>query len=187
MTNNTPFTPLEKTEIILLKDSLLNQLYVRIDQAKLQLWHKSFFLSGGAIASLLQGENPKDYDLYCKEDNLVKSILDYFKNGAGKELVADVSEKYMEFIGQDGKMITANAITLKNGLQFILKMHGDPESVRSNFDFVHCKPYLDLDSKKLYISKEQYDACKQKKLIINNPKTVTSHRRFKFIERGYKE
>lgn len=37
--------------------------------------------------------------------------------------------------------ITNNAITLKNGVQIVLRFYGEPEEIHKNYDFVHCTSY----------------------------------------------
>lgn len=82
-------------------------------------------------------------------------------------------------------LITANAVTLTNELQFITGFSGSPDSVRANFDFVHCLPWYDFANDKLYISEEQYEACCGKILIINNSQLPSKKRVDKLISKGF--
>lgn len=143
-------------------------------------------LSGGAIASLLQGETPKDWDFYFEDQISCENFEHAILSNVDKVEVADVDPKYGDYIGQDGKMITANSITMKDGNSFITKYYGDISDVKKEFDFLHCTPHYSLKEETLYISRKQYDACVHKHLIVNNPKAVKSHRIQKFKERGYK-
>ena len=142
-------------------------------------------LSGGAIASLLQGETPKDWDFYFEDQVSCENFEYTVHNDPHKDEVADVNEKYSDFIGKDGKMITANSITMKDGSSFITNYYGDINHVKKQFDFLHCTPHYSLKEEKLYISYNQYEACINKKLIVNNPKAIKPHRILKFKERGY--
>lgn len=180
---DSPFTDAEIIHISLVKARMSDLLKQKFDELNHPFMVKDMFLSGGAIATALQGGVPNDFDIYCKTATQTVTISNYFKTNTDN--VADVSENYQEFLGQDGKMITTHAITMNNKLQFITNKFGTPEEIRNSFDYVHCKPYLDFDTGKLYISKEQYDACTQKRLIVNNPDVVTIRRRDKFVERGY--
>jgi hypothetical protein len=145
--------------------------------------YDNMFLSGGAIASLLQYGSPKDWDVYFKDSFTQKSVVDFFVLNHPDE-VAIFDEKYRDApVG--AKAITENATTLKNGIQLITKHTGTPELIRESFDFVHCKPYYDFGKDKLFISKEQFDLCCNKKLKINNMKAQTIYRQTKFEQRGY--
>ena len=141
------------------------------------------YLTGGAIASLLQGEAPKDWDFYFKHRDAMNTFLLRLDNI--KDEVADVSPKYTEFVGQNGKMITANSVTMNDKNSFITGLCGDEKYVKSQFDFLHCTPHYDIKEQILYISYNQYNACINKKLIVNNPKMVKQQRIIKFKERGY--
>lgn len=144
----------------------------------------NMFISGGAIASLIQQASVNDWDIYFKDaasEATASTILEkYYRDN-----IKDVDPKYHDCLGKDGKMITANAITMEDGLQFITMTNGDPKDVRASFDYVHCMPYYDFNRDALYISEKQYDACINKKLIVNNQHVVKPWREEKFLARGY--
>lgn len=144
---------------------------------------RDVFLSGGAIGSILRGEAPKDWDFYFRNEksmNIFKQHLMMYP-----DRIMKVDEKYKEMLGVDGKMITANAITMDDGSSFITMMHGEPSNLVKQFDYVHCTPYFSLETAKLYISEKQYHACVNKKLIVNNKSAVKPYRTEKFKDRGY--
>lgn len=141
------------------------------------------FLSGGAIASLIQGEEPKDWDLYFKHPTPMAQLTAHLNSFIDD--IADVDEKYREAYGLNGKMITNKATTMKNGFSFITMQHGSVESIKSTFDYLHTTSHYDLLENKLYISPAQYDASINKKLIVNSFKNVQQWRTKKFISRGY--
>lgn len=143
------------------------------------------FLAGGSIASLLQGEDPKDWDLYFKDPKPMADLATHLNSF--NDSIADVEEKYREVYGLDGKMITNKAITMKAGYSFITMQYGSPETIKSTFDYLHTTSHYDLLEGKLYISPAQYDACVNKKLIANNPSVLKTYRTEKFINRGYKK
>jgi hypothetical protein len=142
------------------------------------------FVTGGAIASLLQGEDPNDYDVYFNDYNSMLTFSQTLQHHH-RASIADVTEKYREFLGKDGKMITQNAITMDNKISFITCYCGEPKDVRKTFDYTHCLPYYEIGENKLYISRLQYDACVSKVLDVNNASSVKSYRERKFLERGY--
>ena len=187
------FTPAEREHVQTVKQTLIQKIYdpnTGLRFAPFSNGNTSFagiamsdlFLSGGAIASLLQGDEPKDLDIYSHVslDGLfrTKLIADYFDD------IADITDAYGES-EVDGKIITPNAITMKSGVQFILMQSGTPAQIKKTFDFVHCTPHFSFADNKLYISKKQYDACVNKKLIVNNHTAVRNRRIEKFKQRGY--
>ena len=146
----------------------------------------NFYVSGGAIASLLLSEAPKDFDIYCRNESLVGSLQDaLIKNY--KDQVKDVDEKYreVECWKVPGKMVTEKSITMNNNMSFIVMQHGEPDKIKATFDFLHCTPHYDIAEDKLYISRAQFDSIMGKTLVTNNPSAVTPWRMSKFIERGW--
>jgi hypothetical protein len=180
------FTEQEIKHIKMVKSTI--QEYINIIRTT-EWWNGNFandmYLTGGAIASIIQDERPKDWDFYCK-DIKTNDSLKHWLQTIGHDNIADVDEKYKEFQGQNGKMITANAITMDNDASFITMLVGKPKDVRKTFDYIHCLPYYDLSTDTLYISKLQYDCCKNKLLVVSNEKSVKIYRESKFLERGYK-
>ena len=183
------FKDSEKEQILWMKETIKKNLQ-EFNMTIAKLGHatkSSYFVSGGCFASLLQGEIPKDYDIYFYSKELAEPIINLFtKDPSYMNEVEDVPDKYRDVAGADGKWITENAVTLKNHLQLIIKHYGSPEEIRKTFDFVHCMPYYDLWDDRLYISRRQYDCCVNKILEINNSTNLTTWRENKFKERGYK-
>lgn len=183
------FTSQDVAKIYDVKNSI--QYFVKI--LKETEWFQDFvdanniILTGGAIASLIQNEIPKDWDFYFTDWQAMRSFQEHLDTDYLKESIADVDEKYKEVVGKDGKMITANAVTMNSGASFITKIWGSPDDIRQSFDYVHCTPYYSLAVDKLYISKEQFDACSNKRLIVNNKESLKPYRLDKFLRRGYRK
>lgn len=152
------------------------------------------FLSGSAISSLYHGEEPKDYDLWCKNsrdveefkklivESYLKHVAEYTSNytADGEPVTVVDGEK------QKSYLITANAITFKNKVQLITL--DDYMSCRNGFDFIHCMPYYDIEKKTLHISPRQMESIKTKTLYLNslpNAKKPTEYRLQKFKNRGW--
>lgn len=173
-----------KTKIVKAKQSI--QSTVGVFQIKYSVlpWN-DMYLTGGAIASILQGEKPNDWDFYCKDSDTSERVSDILKNRYIDSVVG-VPEKYQSFIGEKGKMITAQAITMEDAAQFITCMSGKPEELKKSFDYVHCTPHYDILEGKLYISEKQLDAIVNKKLVTNNYGALKLWRQDKFEKRGYK-
>lgn len=144
-------------------------------------WDK-LYLSGGAICSLIRGEEPKDWDWYFKDLDAMNQFQQHLKNC--ELFIKNIDDKYGDY-GVNHKMITANAITMDDNNSFITMIAAEPETIKKTFDYVHCTPHF--ESGMLYISKKQYNACVQKKLIVNNPNMLKEYRRQKFLSRGWTE
>jgi hypothetical protein len=134
------------------------------------------FLAGGAIASLVNHQIPKDYDLFFTSDhNLAKF----------KAIIRVTDQKYIE---------TDNAITFEFekkdsyitlNVQFIKVNVGSPEKVVKSFDFFHCMNYY--YNKSLVI--KYPDSILNRELSFNiyshNPNGAPGRYK-KFVRRGYR-
>lgn len=181
------------TNAILLKSKVqknLTPILSRLDSAFHSAIKKHCILSGGCFASLYRNEPVNDYDLWCTDVAGALAIGDYLAkydglDMMGKEIeIADVNPKYNDnFV--DGKIVTSNATTLKNKLQFITKVNF--EDARKSFDYLHCTVFYDLAQDKLYMSQSQCDSLHNKILIPNDTSMIKEYRREKFIKRGWKD
>ena len=110
------------------------------------------------------------------------SIKDYIiafgkniKSGSSYKLDGDTSTQ---------PLITENAVTLTNDIQFIYL--GTADVCRANFDFVHCMPWYDIQTQKLYISEAQFTAIKNKRLVYNlTGESIKDRRIQKYIAKGW--
>jgi hypothetical protein len=179
------FTDLDMASIVVAKATIrLKMAYLK--NVVPATHYNDMFLAGGAIASLIQGGEVNDWDVYFTNSLTQKVVIDLFTTDYLLSDVAVIDEKYREVMGTPGgKCITENAMTLKNGIQLITKHNGTPDEIREIFDFVHCKPYYHFGKDRLFISKEQFDLCHNKKLKINNRNSLTLWRQSKFEQRGY--
>jgi len=177
------------TEVIALKKKIKDHLSVGFDNfpdVLRLLLKQDCILSGSSISSIYHNEEVKDYDFWLKPasfngaDAIRKNITEKYSDA-----ILDISEKY----GDGNKpepCVTANAITFKNKFQLITL--GDYHSERKNFDFLHCTPYYDLDTDKFYISERQFQAIRDKKLIIHSEtREIKQYRIEKFKQRGFTE
>ena len=136
-------------------------------------------VTGGCSYSLYFNKDPNDWDLLFKDEISANSFKGYITQH--QEDVMDMTE----YTGADikgSKLITANAVTLKNKVQVI-----DWKWQRHNFDFIHCMPWYDLKEDKYYIAAAQYDAIKNKQLIARDPDTFKPNdkRLKKWLDRGF--
>lgn len=181
------FSAIEKSHILRVKKDLKEKLVdFTLTINKLHNnFTRSFFVTGGCIGSLLRDEEPKDYDIYFFAKFKADAVKELYTNDKSyMDQVAVAEETYRDV--QVGQMvITENATTLKNGLQLITKHYGEPDEIRKTFDFVHCLPYYDTRDDMLYISREQYDLNRKKKLKINNNNFAEQWRIDKYLRKGF--
>lgn len=180
------FTTTEKTKILRLKSELTAQFSVKMSAIDDNLFkaqvRENCIITGGAIASCFHGEKINDIDLYAKDRIYLDSIKEYILN----HMTSHIKEmKSYDLVPQPKtRMITNNAVTLNGDLQFIYL--GTADQCRLKFDFIHCMPWFDIKTQKLYISKNQYDSISAKRLFVNPFGEPAKFRRMdKYIKRGW--
>ena len=185
------FSDIEKATILAVKRKIRDKFASTLNDPGFNRlptnWTGDTYLTGGAIASLIQGEEPKDWDIYFKSEASQAWFAGNwitFESG-----ISDVDDSYAGFIGDNGKAVTSKSITMSNKISFIIMMGTatGPDVQRKTFDYLHCTPWYDIFTDVLYISKAQFDACLQKKLVVNNSSVIKPWRESKFLERGYKK
>jgi len=136
-------------------------------------------VTGGCSYSLYFNKEPNDWDLLFKDEMSAHAFIAYIADN--KDDVMDMGQ-YLGVENKGGKLITANAVTLKNNVQVI-----DWKWQRNTFDYIHCMPWYDLKEDKYHIASEQYDAIKNKQLILRDPDTYVpdNNRLKKWLYRGF--
>lgn len=186
------FTTSEKTKILRLKSELTAQFSVKMSAISDNLFQSQIrdncIITGGAIASCFHSEKINDIDLYAKDQpslNVLKSyILEHMQKDIKEMKKYDFEEANNPIPPAKTHMITNNAVTLKGDLQFVYL--GTADQCRQKFDFIHCMPWFDIKTQKLYISRDQYDSIAMKRLIVNTLGEPAKYRRIdKYTKRGW--
>ena len=188
ITENKTMDELFQEECANLKTKIKFAVHNKLDElpSRAKLWMSRCILSGGSISSIYHNEIVHDYDFWAKDAVLIGRISEAVLEDAEQVVVTDEDAKYGEWFGdmkEKGFVQTPNAITLKNRVQFITL--SNYEDARKNFDLIHCLPHYDIVDQKLYISREQWLAIKNKELI-GGYKEPSESRLRKYRERGWK-
>lgn len=87
----------------------------------------------------------------------------------------------------DPVFISNNAISLKGGIQVIIRFTGDAEAIHKNFDFIHCFSWWSYKSG-VVLNSESLEAILSKTLVYRGSlyPICSVFRSKKFIERGWK-
>ena len=182
------FSDAERKEIETVKSIVQQKLRELLSDLPVDTYpyFKQSILTGGCFASIFLHEEVHDWDVYLK-DFVTSQAFESFVMSDTPTLneVAGVTPGYMIDVKVRDKLVTPNSITFKNGLQ-VITMTGKEH--RETFDFVHCMPYFDMATQQLFISRQQYDAIKNKQLIKNlkHSKDLNPRRVDKFMERGWR-
>ena len=177
----------ERTNITLVRDMVKSKLRELLSDLPVDSYpyFKDSILTGGCFATLFNGEVTNDWDVYLKDVDTANRFESFVMSDTPTlNEVKDVTPGYMAEVKVRGKLVTANAITFKNKLQVITRTC---KAHRETFDFIHCMPYFDMATQQLFISRAQYDAIRNKKIIQNpnHKEQPALHRLDKFLGRGW--
>lgn len=187
------FSEQDKTAILKLKSNLASYYSLQMkklgDRTLESLFYSNCVISGGSISSIYHNEAVADIDLYATSSQGLNKVKEYILNGNKNVKMIDSYE-----LDSDGKevttgktqpLVTLNAVTLTNDVQFVYM--DTWQNCKRKFDFVHCLPHYDLATQRLYISESQFQAIKTKTLVPTGYVEVKDKRRGKYFNRGWKE
>jgi len=83
--------------------------------------------------------------------------------------------------------LSANAITLSNKIQLVIRFYGDADTIHENYDFAHCTSYWESDGGRLTLRPEAIEALLAKELryVASRYPICSMVRMRKFIKRGF--
>lgn len=200
-------------------------------------------VTGGAIASMLLGEEVNDLDVYIKDKEVARKLAQYYLNvmietgnlnatdyvkrieikdnhtdgiavfiksqGIAGDQIDTANYDYFEAMtlnkidqffeeyrkakaakaddkSHTVKIITSNAITLRSGIQIILRFCGEPERIHKNYDFVHATNYWTHHGGVVYNEAALQALLERRLVYVGSLFPVASMFRLrKFIQRGF--
>lgn len=127
-----------------------------------------------------------DYQYF--ESRPVEEGEDYVNNAV--QSVEEIDETHIdESSGEKYKpvFLSANAITLSNKIQVVIRFYGDPDTIHQHYDYIHCTNYWTSKDKNMVLKQEALEALMAKELIYVGSKypICSMIRTRKFIKRGF--
>lgn len=119
------------------------------------------------------------------------NVYKYFEGhepSEGEEYVENIIKETDEEKGQYKPVfLSANAITLSDKVQIIIRFYGEHNEIHGNYDFVHCTNYWQSDEEKLNLNQPALEAILAKELCYIGSKfpICSIIRTRKFIKRGW--
>lgn len=135
-------------------------------------------------AGIAGDDQTKDYQYFERDGEDTPEAGDYvdeaFQNAEGEAVPEGKPEFHPIFL-------SSNAITLKGGVQLILRFYGDHEAIHENFDFVHCMNYW-TRKEGVVVNNDSLLALMSKTLVYRGSlyPVCSIFRSKKFIQRGWK-
>lgn len=84
--------------------------------------------------------------------------------------------------------LSANAITLSDKVQLVIRFFGEPTEIHNNYDFVHAINYFEYDGSNLVLHPEALESLLSRTLIYKGSlyPIASMFRTKKFLERGWR-
>lgn len=188
------FSDGEREELRQLKEKVRRYfLKYRTTEEMIYLFNtKRLVIAGGCFASILNGEEVKDYDVFLLEDQanrgIMKMIVDKYhvddfdlSEGVRNDDVKIGNSNYM-----NNDKIEQTILFNKSRTQYITTKYKTREELVQHFDFKHCCVSYDLNNDSLFITRQVYDLIKSKTLVPNNVNNTPAQWRYeKFLSRGW--
>lgn len=152
--------------------------------------HKAILIAGGCFASHIQGDTPKDIDVYILKTNDHVYIENSLAGLQPFEIVKDLMVLLPSFTS-DNKVQNDRIISSRNymidGIKFniINTTFVNRDEVLAQFDYQHTK--FAYHESLLYFSEKSFICAKTKALVACDGKKPATYRREKFLDRGYTE
>jgi hypothetical protein len=135
------------------------------------------------------GENQEPFeDVYDTDIVGEDSVQNIYQNAVEnadevKEDEAEKEEKGRYF----PVFLSANAITLSNKIQIVVRFYGEPEEIHKNYGFIHCTCYWTSWNNELALPAKALEAIINKQLVYQGSKypICSLMRMRKFIYRGF--
>lgn len=172
------------------------------------------FITGGAIASLLLGEEPHDYDVYFQSKEACLEVMRYYTDSREDIEVLDMNDRVMLSFPEEKAggfrvvpnvertlevrqafiyepvFFSPNAITLGNGtrkIQLVFRFYGQPADIHEYYDYEHCKCYYMPSTKGLVIPASSRASIQSMELKYTGSlyPLASIIRSRKFIRRGW--
>ena len=172
---------------------------------------KNTICAGGAIASMLMGEEVNDFDFYFTTKETAEAVADYYvklfqKKHANRGLniqtvvtddrvmikvrstgVAETEPKVEDKSDFHPRFLSTNAITLSDKVQLVIRFYGTPDEIIENYDFVHVTNYWTSKDRRTIVNLDALLALMNKDLRYIGSKypLCSLFRMRKFIRRGW--
>jgi hypothetical protein len=153
-------------------------IYVEEKDERIKIYIKSAGIAGAA------GEN--DYQYF--ESRPAEEGEDYIES-----IVKQVEQQDQTNVNEQSKekyypvFLSANAITLSDKIQIVIRFYGEPETIHQHYDYLHCTNYWLSETGKLHLKQHALECLLSKELVYVGSKypICSVIRTRKFLKRGW--
>lgn len=149
-----------------------------VEPGRIKIYIKS---AGVASESADDGYQYFENEPQDAADNYIDDLVSVLKNDELKTDTFDAKPSYRPVF------LSANAITLSNKIQLVIRFYGNPDTIHQHYDYIHCTSYWLSSTGNLYLKPAAMQAILTKELIYIGSKypLCSIIRTRKFIKRGW--
>jgi len=154
-------------------------------------WNKTF-INGGAITSILSGWKVREYDMFFKDEEVMRQVIAEIEKRANVKITIEKTGENRFRITSDkiyNKIIRITENSIRYGIHdFVIRIVGTPEEAIVDFDFVHNTIYYDRETDEVVASPEAIAAFKLQHLYVHRivwNQTILQ-RIIKYTSKGWK-
>lgn len=135
----------------------------------------------------IAGENEKgDYKYFENHpeeegESYIENLIESLTEKEDVDFQNEEKEKYRPVF------LSANAISLSNNVQLIVRFYGNPEEIHDNYDYIHCTNYWTSKDRKVVLNQNALESLLSKELQYIGSKypLCSVIRSRKFLKRGW--
>ncbi len=171
------------------------------------VFSRHVFIAGGCLASMIRGDEPKDFDFFLNSKDALYKVVEYFVNQHNQRSYVD--RELSVSIWDDGKVtfsvpggytkqkgesktdpvrFSPTDITFPNNLQLIVVGAETEREIISKFDFVHTMSYYKPNTDEFFMGEDAFNASVSNRLVYNiaDPNPIGAAKRMlRFVQRGW--
>ena len=147
----------------------------------------NIIIAGGCFVSWFHNEELHDIDVFYLDDfNTSFSGQSYIKNvKANRPNAIKSHDHYTRHNDMITEVSTEQEADTMFDYQYIFTKYKTRRELVDHFDFAHATISYNIGEDKLYITRQAYDALKNKKLVRNKQGDIAEWRVQKFLDRGW--
>lgn len=160
------------------KDGKEIEIEVREEEDRVKIYIKSAGIAGE--------DGEEDYQYFesrpdQEAEDYVNTVTDAITKSDEVE-IRDINDNSYRPL-----FISANAITLSDKIQLVLRFYGDPNTIHQHYDYIHCTNYWTSNDNELVLKPQALEALLSRELVYVGSKypLCSVIRTRKFIKRGW--
>lgn len=152
-------------------------------QSSLEPGRIKIYIKSSGIAGEKQGGDYQYFESRPADegDDYVESVVKSVEEMDETKINEQSSEKYRPVF------LSANAITLADKIQIVIRFYGDPDNIHQHYDYIHCTNYWTSKDRAVTLKQPALEALMARELVYVGSKypLCSIIRTRKFIKRGF--